>query len=91
MPGVGVSILLIAIGAILKFAVSVSGHGFNIQTIGVILIIVGVIGLLLSLIFFGMGSWGGMRSRSRTVEEFDDPDLPAGRRRRVSRRDTTGY
>jgi len=82
MPGVGLSILLIAIGAILKFAVSVNGHGFNLQTIGVILIIVGIIGLLVSLAFFGIGSWGGVRgSRTRVVDEYDDPDVPGGRRR----------
>lgn len=88
MPGVGLSILLIAIGAILKFAVSVTGHGFNIQTIGVILIIVGIIGLVVSLVFFGVGSWGGMRgSRTRVVDEYDNPDIPGERRRRTTRRD----
>lgn len=82
MPGIGVSILLIAVGAILKFAVSVTGHGFNIQTIGLILIIVGAIGLVLSLAFFGVGSFGGMRSRTEVVDEYDDP---GGRRRRTRR------
>lgn len=51
---IGTSILLIAIGAILRFAVHVHTSGFNLHTIGVILMIVGVIGILLSLIFGGM-------------------------------------
>jgi hypothetical protein len=48
---IGGSILLIAVGAILKFAVNVSVSGVNLQTVGVILMIVGVLGLVLSLIF----------------------------------------
>ncbi|MCU1677205.1 MAG: hypothetical protein JWM93_1963 [Frankiales bacterium] len=51
--GIGVSIFLIAVGAILKFAVHVSTTGFNIQTIGVILMVVGAIGLLMSTLIFG--------------------------------------
>jgi len=54
--GIGVSLFLIAIGAILDFAVDVQTSGFNLNTIGVILMIVGAVGLLLSLIFWG--SWG---------------------------------
>ena len=55
--GIGVSLFLLAVGAILAFAVEVSAEGFNIDTVGVILMIVGAIGLLLSLIFWS--SWGG--------------------------------
>ncbi|MDQ1725612.1 MAG: hypothetical protein QOG52_2640 [Frankiaceae bacterium] len=51
--GIGVSIFLIAVGAILKFAVHVTTHGFNIQTVGVILMVVGAIGLLMSTLIFG--------------------------------------
>ena len=47
--GVGTSIVLIAVGAILRFAVSVSG-GFNLHSIGLILMIVGALSLILSLI-----------------------------------------
>jgi hypothetical protein len=57
--GIGVSLLLIAIGAILDFAVTVHTSGFNLNTIGVILMIVGGIGLLFSL--FILGSWGPNR------------------------------
>jgi hypothetical protein len=55
--GIGTSLLLIAIGAILRFAVTVTTTGFNIHTIGVILMIVGVVGLVLSLFFWS--TWGG--------------------------------
>jgi Zn-dependent protease with chaperone function len=48
---IGTSILLIAIGAVLKWAVTAHTNGFNIQTAGVVLLIVGVIGLILSLIY----------------------------------------
>jgi Na+/proline symporter len=51
------SILVIAVGAILRFAVSVTTTGFNLHTIGLILIIVGALGLLLSIMFWS--SWGG--------------------------------
>ena len=59
--GMGVSILLIAVGAILAWAVHVSTSGFNLHTIGYILLIVGAIGALLSLIFWS--SWGGVGGR----------------------------
>jgi hypothetical protein len=49
--GIGTSLLLIAIGAVLRFAISVTTHGFNIHSIGVILMIVGAVGLVLSLIW----------------------------------------
>ncbi len=54
---IGVSIFLIAVGAILAFAVDVTIEGVDLDTVGVILMIVGAIGLLLSLIFWS--SWGG--------------------------------
>ncbi len=41
---------LIALGAILYWAVSVEGEGFNVNLIGLILLIVGIIGLVLTLI-----------------------------------------
>jgi hypothetical protein len=50
----GTSLLLIAVGAILRFAVSVSTHGFNLHTIGVILMIVGGVGLLVSMLWMTM-------------------------------------
>ena len=55
--GIGLSIFFIAVGAILRFAVSVTTEGFDLHMVGDILMIVGVIGALFSLIFWS--SWGG--------------------------------
>ena len=49
--GIGVGIFLIAVGAILDFAVKVTTRGFNINTIGLILMIAGVLGIALELLF----------------------------------------
>jgi len=64
--GIGSSLFLIAVGAILTFAIDADVSGIEISTVGLILMIVGVIGLLISLFF--LGEW---RSRHRTavVEE----------------------
>lgn len=70
--GLGVGILLIAVGAILAFAVNVdtSGAGINLHTIGLILLAVGVVGTILSMVFWS--SWGGTggisRRRTSTVD-----------------------
>jgi len=56
--GIGVSIFLIAVGAILAFAVDAQTDGANLDTIGVILMVVGVIGLLATMLIFGdNGPW----------------------------------
>ena len=47
--GIGTSILLIAVGAILRYAVTVTVSGVELQTVGLILMIVGIIGLVISL------------------------------------------
>lgn len=49
--GIGTSIFLIALGAILKFAVTASVSGIEIATVGTILLVVGIIGLLISLLY----------------------------------------
>jgi hypothetical protein len=64
--GIAPSLLLIAVGAVLRFAVHVSTSGFNLHTIGIILMIVGVIGLLLTLVW--MFGWSERRERTRYVE-----------------------
>jgi hypothetical protein len=52
--GIGVSVLLLAAGAVLSFAVEVdSTEGFNINTLGIILMIAGAIGLVATLAIFG--------------------------------------
>lgn len=52
--GIGVSVVLMAVGAVLTFAIEVeNAEGFNINTIGIILMVAGAIGLVASLIIFG--------------------------------------
>jgi hypothetical protein len=48
---IGTSLFLIAVGAILYFAVTASISGISIRTVGLILMIVGIIGLVISLFF----------------------------------------
>ena len=70
--GISVSLVLIAIGAILTWAVTASISGLDINTVGVILMIVGAAGLVLSMIFWS--SWGGFRTqRETTTVVRDDP------------------
>jgi hypothetical protein len=77
--GLGVSIFLIAVGAVLAFAVHATGSAVNVHTVGWILMGVGLAGALLSMIFWsswaGPGYWGDRRggTRRRTVVEDDGP------------------
>jgi len=66
---IGTSLFLIAVGAILRFAVSDSISGIDLPTVGLILMIVGIIGLLITVFF--MSQW----SRGRDVA-----DRPVDRR-----------
>lgn len=52
MPALGFSLFLIAVGAVLAFAVNTSVSGVSIYAVGIILLIVGVIGALLSMLFW---------------------------------------
>jgi membrane-bound ClpP family serine protease len=61
---IGASIFLLVVGAILTFAVEVSTPGFSINTVGIILMVAGVLGLLFSLLFWS--SFSPYRRR-RTV------------------------
>ncbi len=83
--GISVSILLIAVGAILTWGVTAEAEGLDVNAIGVILMIVGLLGLVISMIFWS--SWGGFqrrrtyveggpRRRATTVVEHDD--VPPG-------------
>ncbi len=65
--GIGVSIFLLAAGAILAFAVDVTTEGVNLDTVGVILMVVGGIGLLFSLLFWSSFSPYGRRDGERVV------------------------
>jgi len=69
--GIGASIFLIAIGAILTFAVNATLSGVSIQTIGIILMIAGALGLIVTLLVFGP------RRRAGVVEERVVDDRPA--------------
>lgn len=72
--GIGVSIFLIAVGAILAFAVNVTAEAVDLNTVGVILMIVGAAGLLLSLLFWS--SWGGFGTWRRETYVRDPYDRP---------------
>ena len=66
--GIGASIFLFVVGAILTFAVDVSTSGFNINTVGIILMVAGLLGLVFSALFWSsFAPW----SRRRTVGGAD--------------------
>jgi hypothetical protein len=66
MPALGFSLFLIAVGAILAFAVNVAVSGVSLYTVGIILLVVGVIGALMSMLFWT--SWAPFASdRDRDV------------------------
>ncbi len=65
--GVAVSILLIAAGAILTWGVTAEAEGLDVSAIGVILLIVGILGLVVSMIFWQ--SWGGFHNRRTAYVE----------------------
>jgi hypothetical protein len=71
MP-LGTPIFLIAVGAILRYAVTASTSGIDLPTVGLILMIVGIVGLLLSILYMTLWS---PRRRERVVERdpYDEP------------------
>jgi hypothetical protein len=69
--GFGTAILLIAVGAILKWAVMVSVSGISLQTVGVILMICGVLLLVLSVIFWA--PWGAGRRDVVVRDRYREP------------------
>jgi hypothetical protein len=52
---IGLNLFVIAVGAILYFAVTASVAGIDIATVGLILMIVGVLGLVITLVFLARG------------------------------------
>ena len=54
--GIGLSLILIAAGAILTWAVTAEASGIDLNTVGVILMVVGVVGAVLSLVFWSSGA-----------------------------------
>ena len=75
--GLGVSIFLIAVGLILALAVTTEVAGIDVQVVGWILTVVGVLGLVLSMLFWsswgGPGYWGRRRRAATYVEERPPP------------------
>ena len=78
--GLSFSLLLAAAGAVLIWAVNATVSGINIHTIGVILLIVGIIGFAVSLFFWS--SWGGFGARTAgtnrstvTTEQHTEPRI----------------
>jgi len=79
--GISLSIFLIAVGAILAWAVDAEVSGIDIQVAGIILVVVGAIGFIASIVFWS--SWGGFGNRdaaaggsggqNTTVVERDRP------------------
>jgi hypothetical protein len=74
--GIGVSVFLMAVGAILAFAVTMPADGIELDTVGVILIILGLVGLLASLVW-----WDGWTPRPPGLAHGDDGDVIVRRRR----------
>ena len=66
--GIGVGMFLFAVGAILTFAVNVTTSEVNLETVGVILMLVGATGMALSMIYWN--SWGGFSGARRTQEHI---------------------
>jgi Domain of unknown function (DUF6458) len=69
--GIGVSLILIAVGAILTWAVTDNVSGVDLSTVGVILMVVGLAGGLISLVFWS--SWGGVGGWRRETVVHDGP------------------
>ena len=65
--GIGASVLLLAVGAIMTFALDVTADGINLDTVGVILMIAGGLGLIISLLFWSSVAPFGSRTAERTI------------------------
>ncbi len=88
--GMSTSLILIAVGAILAFAISATVSGINVHAIGVILMVVGVIGMLISLIVFGeWASYPRRRRYYRPPPDYpeDEDIVPPHEHRQVDTRD----
>lgn len=79
--GVGTSIVLIAVGAILKYAVTASISGIRLDTVGTILLVIGILGLVISLLYMAVWSDRDRGVRRQRVVEEDVPPPPPPRDR----------
>jgi Domain of unknown function (DUF6458) len=68
--GIGAGIILLAVGAVLTFAVHVSTSGFNIHTVGIILMLAGALGIVLDLVLLMP-----RRRRTVTTDRYADPGV----------------
>jgi heme/copper-type cytochrome/quinol oxidase subunit 2 len=75
MPSIGFSLFLIAAGAILRYAVTASVEGVSLTTVGLILMIIGIVGLVISLLF--VFAWSPRHSRN--AHGGVDGERPYGR------------
>jgi Domain of unknown function (DUF6458) len=75
--GLGTSLILIAVGAVLAFAVDYRVTGININTVGAILLVVGIIGIVLSLMMQG-DIFGTSVGRRQVYTETHDVVEPPG-------------
>ena len=66
--GIGTSIFLIAVGAVLKFAVTATVSGISLATVGTILIVLGVVGLVISMVFLMQARRDTVVTRERVVD-----------------------
>jgi hypothetical protein len=78
--GLGVSLILIAAGGILAWGVTDEPSGLNLDAIGAVLIVIGIVGFILSLLLWR--SWWGPGYFSRETYVEGDPARPGGGRRR---------
>jgi hypothetical protein len=70
----GTSLLLIALGAILRYAVTATVNGIDLHVVGLVLMLVGIAGLLVSLLWLGV--WAGRRREvPPVVREVRDRDI----------------
>ena len=65
--GIGPSVVLLAVGAIMTFALDVTMEGLDLDTVGVILMIAGGLGLIISLLFWSSVAPFGSRTAERTI------------------------
>jgi hypothetical protein len=80
VPSIGLSLFLIAVGAILRYAVTATVEGISLTTVGLILIIVGVLGLAISLLFMFVWRPRGAHPAAGRINErepyYDDHTRP---------------